>query len=88
MHSEGEEEGTGDVDVAVEDEEVGVVQGEDKSGGGKKNVLDGLGRGGLGKRSRAFLALKVGVGHDKVSTGGCFYNNEEVLHFTMLIPTR
>ena len=79
MRSE-EEEGTSN--FAVEDEEVGDLEEGDKSGGGKKDVLDGLGRGGLGKRSRAFLALKVGVGHDKVSTGGCFYNNDEVLHFT------
>lgn len=46
---------------AQQDERVG--QGEN----GEIGALDDLGRKGMGRKSRGFLALGVGVGHDEVS---------------------
>ena len=57
----------GDEHMREDDEEEGAVEREGRSVLGK-SVLEDLGRSGMGKKSRGFLALKVGVGHDKVRT--------------------
>lgn len=74
--SEGDEREPGDEDEEDDDE----VRGIQRVGAGKK-VLDDLGRRGMGRKSRGFLALRVGAGHDKVSE-----ENPEGHHH--LLPTQ
>jgi hypothetical protein len=66
--AEGDER-TPDSEEGDDEDEAGSVELEAMSSAGK-NVLEDLGRSGIGKKSRGFLALKVGVGHDKVRIKG------------------
>ena len=51
--------------------DTGILEGGGRSNEGEDDggraSLDDLGRNGMGRQSRGFLALKVGVGHDEAS---------------------